>query len=122
VPLETHIAEKLHAYTVPRERPNSRLKDLPDLALLSMVRRLRGAGLREAIGLTFNHRGTHLVPDRLPAPPVDWSERYPRFVRGTGLPWASLDDAFARAKSFLDPVLAGGVGDWSPETGTWSTD
>jgi hypothetical protein len=32
--IETHIAEKLHAYTMPRQRPNSRVKDLPDLALL----------------------------------------------------------------------------------------
>ena len=31
-PIETHIAEKLHAYTMPRPRPNSRVKDLPDLA------------------------------------------------------------------------------------------
>ncbi len=32
-PVETHVAEKLHAYTVPRTRPNPRVKDLPDLAL-----------------------------------------------------------------------------------------
>ena len=31
-PVESHIAEKLHAYTVPRSRPNTRIKDLPDLA------------------------------------------------------------------------------------------
>ena len=37
-PLETHIAEKLHAYTMPRARPNSRVKDLPDLALLASAR------------------------------------------------------------------------------------
>jgi Nucleotidyl transferase AbiEii toxin, Type IV TA system len=36
-PVETHIAEKLHAYTIPRVRPNSRVKDLPDLALLASV-------------------------------------------------------------------------------------
>ena len=30
-PLEMHIAEKLHAYTLPRERVNSRVKDLPDI-------------------------------------------------------------------------------------------
>ncbi len=29
-PLVTHIAEKLHAYTVPRPSPNSRVKDLPE--------------------------------------------------------------------------------------------
>ncbi len=33
-PLETHVAEKLHAYTMPRPRPNSRVRDLPDIALL----------------------------------------------------------------------------------------
>jgi hypothetical protein len=34
-PVPTHIAEKLHAYTLPRPRPNSRVKDLPDIALLA---------------------------------------------------------------------------------------
>jgi hypothetical protein len=34
-PRTTHIAEKLHAYTLPRERENSRVKDLPDIALLA---------------------------------------------------------------------------------------
>jgi hypothetical protein len=37
-PIETHLAEKLHAYTLPRARPNSRVKDLPDLALLGGIR------------------------------------------------------------------------------------
>jgi hypothetical protein len=31
-PLTAHIAEKVHAYTLPRPRPNSRVKDLPDIA------------------------------------------------------------------------------------------
>jgi Nucleotidyl transferase AbiEii toxin, Type IV TA system len=34
-PRLTHIAEKLHAYTVPRPSPNSRVRDIPDLALLA---------------------------------------------------------------------------------------
>jgi hypothetical protein len=34
-PRTTHLAEKLHAYTLPRERENSRVKDLPDIALLA---------------------------------------------------------------------------------------
>jgi hypothetical protein len=37
-PIETHVAEKLHAYTMPRQRPNTRVKDLPDIALLATVR------------------------------------------------------------------------------------
>ena len=32
-PVETHIAKKLHAYTMPRPRPNARAKGLPDIAL-----------------------------------------------------------------------------------------
>jgi len=43
-PIETHIAEKLHAYTLPRDRPNTRVKDLPDLALLASIRRSKRDG------------------------------------------------------------------------------
>jgi len=45
-PLESHIAEKLHAYTLPRKHINSRVKDLPDLALLATVRDIDGTALR----------------------------------------------------------------------------
>ncbi len=37
-PIETHIAEKLHAYTMPRARPNTRVKDLPDIGLLATTK------------------------------------------------------------------------------------
>lgn len=36
-PITTHIAEKLHTYTLPRPRPDSRVKDLPDIALLAQA-------------------------------------------------------------------------------------
>lgn len=120
VPLETHVAEKLHAYTLPRTRPNSRLKDLPDLALLSMVRTVDAAALRDGIRLTFEHRNTHAVPLGLPDPPAEWCARYPRFAQGARLPWESLGDVLARARSFLDPMLAGGNGRWSPDVGRWT--
>lgn len=58
-PIETHIAEKLHAYTLPRDRPNSRVKDLPDIALLGTIRSLEAARLRAAIEQTFSFRATH---------------------------------------------------------------
>lgn len=51
-PIETHIAEKLHAYTRPPARvgrENSRVRDLPDLALLASTRAIDGAGLRTAL-------------------------------------------------------------------------
>lgn len=37
-PIETHIAEKVHAYTLPRQRANSRVKDLPDYSRTSSSR------------------------------------------------------------------------------------
>ena len=47
-PIETHIAEKLHAYTLPRVRPNSRVKDLPDIALLATAQPLDATRVRAA--------------------------------------------------------------------------
>lgn len=71
-PVETHIAEKLRAYTMPRDRLNSRVKDLPDLALIATVGQLEARSLRAAIDQTFSFRGTHGVPHRLPVPPKLW--------------------------------------------------
>lgn len=118
-PLLTHIAEKLHAYTVPRPRPNSRIKDLPDMALLAQVREVAAAGLRSAIAETFGHRDTHLVPPSLPPPPAQWSAKYERMAREDRLPWLDLRTVHAAAAAFLDPVLAGERGRWQPETAAW---
>jgi hypothetical protein len=68
-PIETHIAEKLHAFTMPRARPNSRVKDLPDLALLASAGPLEAERLRAALEQTFTFRKTHALPAALPAPP-----------------------------------------------------
>src|SRR5690606_1701445 len=61
-PIETHIAEKLHAYTMPRARPNSRVKDLPDLELLASAQELDAKRLRAALEQTFAFRKTHPLP------------------------------------------------------------
>lgn len=50
-PIESHIAEKLHAYTMPRSRPNSRMKDLPDLALLATAQPIDAMRLRPEPGV-----------------------------------------------------------------------
>ncbi|MEO0425046.1 MAG: nucleotidyl transferase AbiEii/AbiGii toxin family protein [Pseudomonadota bacterium] len=67
-PLASHIAEKLHAYTMPRDRPNSRVKDLPDIALLATIGTIDPGALRDALKQTFQARGTHQLPDSLPPP------------------------------------------------------
>ena len=105
-PIVTHLAEKLHAYTLPRPTPNSRVKDLPDIAILSTLRPLTGGELRAAIDATFAHRGTHPVPDALPDAPPGWSAPYAELARRDGLAWPGLDTVTAAARAFLDPVLA----------------
>jgi hypothetical protein len=71
-PSETHIAAKLHAYTIPRKRPSSRVKDLPDLALLASAQSLDAKRVRAALEQTFAFRKTHGLPVTLPAPPATW--------------------------------------------------
>ncbi|HEY6173060.1 MAG TPA: nucleotidyl transferase AbiEii/AbiGii toxin family protein [Kofleriaceae bacterium] len=61
IPVETHIAEKLHAYTLPRPTPNSRVRDLPDLALLATVPdALVGDRIAAALRQTFQARSNCL--------------------------------------------------------------
>lgn len=71
-PIETHIAEKLHAYTMPRTRPNSRVKDLPDLALLATAQPIDAKRLQMALDQTFAFRNTHPLPASVPAPLEAW--------------------------------------------------
>jgi hypothetical protein len=118
-PLESHIAEKLHAYTVPRPRPNSRVKDLPDLALLARVRKIDARTLRGAIVETFAYRATHDVPSELPAPAEGWRRPYARLATRDALPWSDLDVVTAAARGFLDPMLAGDAGVWGPRSWRW---
>jgi hypothetical protein len=113
VPIETHIAEKLHAYTMPRARPNSRVKDLPDLALLATARPLWASRLRAAIVRTFEYRGTHPVPSSVPTPPEDWGGAYAAMANEDSLPWTRLDDLTTAVRDFLDPVLG------DPRERTW---
>lgn len=116
-PISSHIAEKLHAYTFPYEgRANSRVKDLPDLAILAELYELSGASLRVAIDRTFAYRGTHPVPTCLQPPPKEWNERYKSLATDYKLKWRTANEAHAAAARFIDPVLA------STDTGTWSTE
>jgi hypothetical protein len=119
-PIETHVAEKLHAYTMPRARPNSRVKDLPDIALLATVQSLEGARLRQALEQTFGFRNTHPLPVMLPDPLPAWATPYATMAHEDQLAWPTLDEITNAAKAFLDPVLAGHVDSiWDPDTWRW---
>jgi hypothetical protein len=119
-PIETHVAEKLHAYTMPRKRPNSRVKDLPDLALLASAQTIEAKRLRAALEQTFTFRKTHFLPLTLPDPLPAWVTPYAAMARDDQLAWPTLDGVTKAAKAFLDPVLAGDLdATWSPETWRW---
>jgi predicted nucleotidyltransferase component of viral defense system len=121
-PIETHIAEKLHAYTLPRLRPNSRIKDLPDLALLATIQTIAANRLTAAFAQTFQFRNTHAVPARLPDPPETWSQPYAAMARDDQLAWPTLAEVTAAARRFLDPVLAGDLdATWQPALGAWTS-
>jgi hypothetical protein len=120
-PIETHIAEKLHAYTMPRARPNSRVKDLPDLALLATAQPIDAKRLRAALEQTFTFRKTHALPASVPSPIDAWRTPYDAMAREDQLTWATLDDVTQAVRAFLDPVLAGlADATWDPSHWAWS--
>ncbi len=119
-PIETHIAEKLHAYTLPRPRPNTRVKDLPDIALLGTMQPLEARRLRTALAQTFEFRSTHAVPSSVPDPPASWSTPYRELARGNELAWTTLEELAVAVRGFLNPVLAGKDGVWRPMEWQWS--
>lgn len=119
-PIETHIAEKLHAYTMPRQRPNSRVKDLPDLALLATVGQLDAQRVRAAIEQTFGFRKTHQIPGAVPAPIEMWKAPYEAMAREDQLLWVTLAEVTQAVQLFLDPVLAGALdATWEPTEWAW---
>lgn len=121
LPIAAHVAEKLHAYTQPRPGPNSRVRDLPDLALLATLEGISSRELREAIEVTFNGRGTHPVPEALPSPPAGWEREADKIAAELGMPRPALASFHAAAAAMLGPVLAGTVGArrWDPAEMIW---
>jgi hypothetical protein len=96
----------LHAYTLPRVRPNSLLKELPDLALLARVKSLDAKRVRAALDQTFTFRKTHDLPATRPNPPATWAAPYAATAAEDQLLWPTLSDVTAAARAFLDLVLA----------------
>jgi hypothetical protein len=74
--VEQHWAEKFHAYTRPREAPNSRVRDLVDLVLILEHEVPATDRVRMAVDATFKRRGTHPEPDAVPEPPSSWAKPF----------------------------------------------
>jgi hypothetical protein len=94
-PVDQQFAEKIHAYTFPwQDRDNTRVKDLVDLVLLVHSGQLKPERVKQALGATFETRGTHPSPTQLPMPPTDWAEPYTALAQELGLPALTLQEAY----------------------------
>ncbi|MDX6769096.1 MAG: nucleotidyl transferase AbiEii/AbiGii toxin family protein [Elusimicrobiota bacterium] len=91
---EQQFAEKIHAYTLPRERPNTRVKDLVDLFLLLKSGTLDAGRVGPAVRATFERRKTHPLPDDLSQPPAAWKVPFQTLAAECGLA-VDVEAAFA---------------------------
>ena len=82
IPVEVHLAEKLHALSVPHldDRENSRVKDLVDVMLLLRDAYRDVARVRASVVATFERRATHPMPERFDLPLTAWEAPYRRFA------------------------------------------
>jgi predicted nucleotidyltransferase component of viral defense system len=108
-PLADHFAEKLHAYTRPRET-KTRVKDLLDLSLIleELADDLPPAAeMRRTMEATFGRYGTHDLPDPLPDPPEGWREPFGAAAEELGLQTTEIDLAHRHLQDYLRSVVAG---------------
>jgi Nucleotidyl transferase AbiEii toxin, Type IV TA system len=121
-PVSQHLAEKLHAYSLPRDQVNTRVKDLVDLVAIAAIDRVQAQLLTASIEATFSARGTHPIPDEFPDAPSSWRAPYTRLARESPTaPTTDLDAAVVQARAFWNPILKrdadGAV--WDPGAREW---
>ena len=121
-PVTQHLAEKLHAYTLPRTQENTRTKDLVDLLVITAVETVDGAELLESVTATFEARRSHEIPTALPPPERSWVLPFRRLAsEAPASPTTTLDEAFARVQKFWAPILEGRADGlrWDPDSQEW---
>lgn len=121
-PIAQHLAEKLHAYSLPRANENTRVKNFVDLVLIAEREVVDGARVLASTQRTFSLRNTHPLPSALPQPPGTWAGAYRRLAaEAAGLTERELAAAFLFVERFWQPVLgrrANGLR-WEPGAQTW---
>jgi hypothetical protein len=102
---EQQFAEKLHAYSLPREdRVNTRTKDLIDMLLLIRQGKLDNPRLAAAIKATFAKRATHPMPWKLEPPPAVWEPVFQALAQECDLD-ERLSAGFETVQGFVSNVL-----------------
>lgn len=122
VPLEQHVAEKLHAYTGtfgPDGRESTRVKDLVDLVLIGELAEIDAKRLRHALATTFEQRARQPLPSAVPPPPSSWARPYAVLALEVGVA-VDIEAGHAAAARLLVPVLRSEAGGhWDPEARHW---
>lgn len=121
LPLEQHVAEKVHAYT--REygdgRSSSRVKDLIDLVLVKQSMKLDAALLRTALVGIFEGRKQQPLPASVPRPPSQWKVPYGKMATDVGMD-PDLAAGHRAVGDLLNEILSGrNKGSWDPAKGNW---
>lgn len=99
---EQHFAEKIHAYTMPRNVPNTRFRDLVDMVLLIRMD-LDVKKTAAALAATFKRRNTHPVPKKLAPPPEAWTAPFVKLAEECGLS-TRIDVAYEEAGRFYSSL------------------
>lgn len=121
VPLEQHLAEKLHAYTRSYgayAAVSSRPKDLVDIVLMAELQAYDAVALRDAVEQTFAVRATHALPDFLAPPPPAWGASYGALAGEVGVS-PKLEDGYGVAARLFEPVFSNASGRWSAAAKAW---
>ena len=101
LPIEQHFAEKIHAYSYPRDkRPFSRMRDLVDLVLLIEQGLPEKKLVVSAVKATFVRRGTHDIPQVLEAPPETLADSYGQLAEDCGVAKKTMAEAFSFLREY----------------------
>ncbi len=103
ISMAQQFAEKLHAYTQPRVRTNSRVRDLVDMLLLLKIGKMTRENVQRSILATFKRRKTHLPPTQLDLPPLDWSQPFASLARECSLA-EDIDAGFDMLRNYYSSL------------------
>lgn len=100
---EQQFAEKWHAYTLPRDRVNSRVKDLVDLVLLLSAGDMDKGSVNIALQKTFERRATHPFSFVVPEPPAFWEKPFLTMTKELGYA-ISIKEAIEKVRNYMESL------------------
>jgi len=94
------LAEKVHAYSLPREEKlNSRVRDLIDMLLLLEHRNISVDAFKQTIQKVFKASKPHSLPMSLNEPPQEWTTLYQALADKCGVK-QTMEQAFDQISQF----------------------